>query len=244
MKKVYVPTMDELYLMQDMVTGYNLYKYILIKVIETLIIDGINLKNKSILKNISKNLKEHSEIAYAICRLYPEEIKYSEYAQNDIKLCLSSINRKNDQNRVIYNLDNLQYFENGVGVLTNNGVIQTTANILAKELPNNPRYRFEYKQSSLLDDIFAREIPAQELAISSKQDFINIEPAYVLITTPNSVIPSSNDKKIALYHSINNYAERYGITGKDGRQYSNKDILTNPDEQVKRLLKCIKEHNK
>ena len=163
---------------------------------------------------------------------------------NDIDLCLNTINRKNNQNRNIYNLDNLQYFENGVGVLTNNGVIQTTANILAEELPNNPRYRFEYKQSSLLDDIFARKIPAQELAISSKQDFINIEPAYVLTTTPNSVIPSSNDKKTALYQSINNYAERYGITGKDGQQYSDKDILTNPDEEVKRLLKCIKEHNR
>ena len=36
MKKVYVPTMDELYLMQDISNGQSMYKYILIKAIESL----------------------------------------------------------------------------------------------------------------------------------------------------------------------------------------------------------------
>ena len=87
MKQVYVPTMDELYLIQDEVTGYNLYKYLLVKAIESLIMEGINLPNKGILKNAYKYLRENPEIAYAVCRLYPEEIKYSEYARNDMDLC-------------------------------------------------------------------------------------------------------------------------------------------------------------
>lgn len=244
MKKVYIPTMDELYQMQDITDGHSIYKYILIKAIESLIIDGINYPNKGILKSAYKYLRENPDIAYAICRLYPEEIKYSEYAQNDINLCLDIINRNNNQNNIIYNLDNLSEFENGIGVLTNNGVIQITANILSKELSNNPKYRFEYKKNTLLDDIFARKIQVEDLEMFFKQAFINIEPAYILTTTPNSVLPSLNDKKITLYHAINNYANRYGIQSGLGREYYGYDILTNQDEQVKRLFKCIKEHNK
>ena len=101
MKKVYVPTMDELYLMQDISNGQSMYKYILIKAIESLIITGINFKDKGILKKAYKYLRENPNIAYAICSLYPEEIKYSEYAMNDIDLCLNTINRKNNQNRNI-----------------------------------------------------------------------------------------------------------------------------------------------
>ena len=78
MKKVYIPTMDELYQMQDMTNGQSIYKYILIKAIESLVIDGVNYPNKGILKNAYKYLKENPDIAYAICRMYPSEIKYSE----------------------------------------------------------------------------------------------------------------------------------------------------------------------
>ena len=91
MKKVYVPTMDELYQMQDITCGHSMYKYILIKAIESLIIDGINNQNKGILKHAYKYLRENPDIAYAICSLYPEEIKYSEYAKNDTILCLDLI---------------------------------------------------------------------------------------------------------------------------------------------------------
>ena len=82
MKKVYIPTMDELYQMQDITDGHSIYKYILIKAIESLIIDGINYPNKGMLKSAYKYLRENPDIAYAICKLYPEEIKYSEYAKN------------------------------------------------------------------------------------------------------------------------------------------------------------------
>ena len=253
MKKVYIPTMDELYQMQDITSGHSMYKYILIKAIESLIIDGINYPNKGILKSAYKYLRENPDIAYAICKLYPEEIKYSEYAKNDINLCLDILNREPNLESNIYSLDNLSHFENGIGVLTNNGVIQTTANILSKELPNNPKYRFEYKQNTLLDDIFDRKIQVEDLAYTFKKDFINIEPAYLLKLEPSKLIkmePNLRDSYIngqiskILFHAINDYANRYGIQYGLGREYYGQDILTNQDEQVKRLFKCIKEHNK
>ena len=40
MKEMYVPTMDELYLMQDM--GSNIYRYLVAKVVERLILEGVN----------------------------------------------------------------------------------------------------------------------------------------------------------------------------------------------------------
>lgn len=171
MKKVYMPTMDELYQMQEMTNGFSMYKYILIKAIESLIIDGKNYPNKGILKSAYKYLRENPDIAYAICRMYPEEIKYSECAQNDINLCLKLLDEKSIDNHNIFNLDRLQYFENGLGVLTNDGVIQTTAHILASSLPNTPQYRFEYQENSLLDAIFYREIKVEGLLKKFKNRF-------------------------------------------------------------------------
>ena len=249
MKKVYMPTTDELYLMQDMVTGYNLYKYILVKAIESLIIEGVNLPNKGILKHAYRYLKENPEIAYSICRLYPEEIRYSEIAQNDIDLCRDLMTNTNNQDRTIYSLDNLSYFENGLCVLSNMNVIVTAAKILSEKLLQNPKYRFEYKDNSLLDRIFACEIEKQEIPRREQEAlyFTKIDPAYAIKFDEEQLIthisPYQNRAKL-LECSINAYAERYAVTGIDGFQYRDKDILTNPNTEVKRLLKCIKEHQK
>ena len=247
MKQVYVPTMDELYQMQDMVNAHNLYKYILIKTIESLIMEGIIYPNKGMLKSTYKYLRENPEIAYAICRMYPEEIKYSESAQNDIRLCVDLIKDKFIQDKIIYRLDNLKHFENGLGVLSNQRVIQDTANILATKLPQNPQYRFEYKQNTLLDNIFACQISTTDINNKSSYDFISIEPAYTIKLDEHqmiNLIDKYGDETGILKNSINRYAERYGITGRDGWEYRDKDILTNPDENVKRLLKCINQHQK
>ena len=45
--------------------------------------------------------------------------------------------------------------EVGEEIFSSNGVVQATAHILAKDLSYQPQYRFEYKQNSLLDEIFA-----------------------------------------------------------------------------------------
>jgi len=249
MKKLYMPTTDELYIMQDLVTGYNLYKYILVKAIESLIIEGVNLPNKGILKNAYKYLKDNPEIAHAICRLYPEEIIYSEVAQNDIDLCRYLMTNTNNQDRTIWSLDNLSYFENGLCVLSNMNIIVNAAKILSEKLSQNPKYRFEYQCNSLLDRIFACEIAKQEIIMREQEAvyFTKIDPAYAIKFDEEQLIThisSYENRAKLLERSINSYAERYAVTGRDGYQYRNKDILTNPDTEVKRLLKCIKEHQK
>ena len=249
MKKVYVPTMDEMYLIQDMVKGHNLYKYILVKAIESLVMEGKLYQNKGILKTAYRYLSENPEIAYAICRMYPSEIAYSEYAQNDIRLCLDLITGKAQPDMTIYNLDNLSHFEKGVGVLSNSGIISMTSHILAEKLLTTPNYRFEYKENTLLDDIFSCEIPTGIIPSNAGYDFTVIDPIYTIkldFRQLSSFLPSSGDRKYLLEQSINKYLERYSITGRDGyiNGYGTKDILTNPDEHVKRLLKCIDEHKK
>ena len=248
MKQVYVPTMDELYLIQDEVTGYNLYKYLLVKVIESLIMEGINLPNKGILKNAYKYLRENPEIAYAVCRLYPEEIKYSEYARNDIDLCEELITNEDLQSKTIYNLDNLHHFENGLGVLSNREILINSAKLLSRELPKNPRYRFEYKENILLDNIFSCNIERQDVLGRQCVHFLNIDPAYTIKFDEEQLIthisPYQNRSKL-LERSINTYLERYGVAGIiESYQYKDKDILTNPDTEVKKLLKCIDEHQR
>ena len=154
MKKVYMPTMDELYLMQDM--GFDLYKYLLAKAVESLIMDVKVYGNgdKSILQGAYKYLREHPEISCSICKLYPEEIMYSRYAESENRLCYDLINPRYNQDRSIYNLDNLSYFENGYGVLNHMSIISKTISTLSEKLEVSPRYRFEYKESSLLNNIF------------------------------------------------------------------------------------------
>ena len=59
MKEMYVPTMDELYLMQDM--GSNIYRYLVAKVVEKLILEGVNTPAKGMLKSAYKYLRENYE---------------------------------------------------------------------------------------------------------------------------------------------------------------------------------------
>ena len=105
MKKVYMPSTKDLYIMQD--KGMNIYKYLLVKAIESIIMESVVYKkNESILLNIYKYLRENIDINLAICSIYPEEIKHSLYAKNDIKLCLKLTSTDYEQDKSIYNLDN------------------------------------------------------------------------------------------------------------------------------------------
>ena len=222
MKKVYIPTIDELYKMQDM--GTNMYEYLIVKAVESLIIEGVNYPNKGILKSTYKYLRENPYIAYAICRLYPEEIKYSNVMQNDLNLCLELIKEEKDNS--VFNLDNLIYFENGAGIYSNELLREKVVSTLANKLILNPRYRFEYRENQLLDDIFGRKL---NRFIYPKKDYLaEIEPSYGLIT---------GDVNIKYY--TDKYASRYGLNSSCFLEYQNKDILTNKDEDVKRLIKCI-----
>lgn len=248
MKKVYMPTMDELYQMQDL--GVDIEKYLLVKAIESLALEGRVLTARGgILRLAYKYLRENPEIAYAICRMYPEEIKYSEIAQNDIRLLwdlLGQSEKPQDASgkqfyQTIYDLDNLAYFEHGAGMLMNQRTVRYTIDELDKKLPNVPEYRFDYRQSSLLDNIFTCNLPIDEI-----NRFIyklaKIEPGYALKVEKQQLDEGSIGRKTILREGMQSYFERYGIEPTNYQKFEQKDVLTNPDTNVKRLLKCIKEH--
>lgn len=232
-KQIYVPTMEELYTIQDM--NINIYNYLLAKVIEVLTLEGVICYHKGILKNEYKYLRENPEIARAICSMYPKELEYSEIAKYDINLCLDLINDKQDNS--IYNLDNLVLFEK----MTINNMIVTknVIDILAEKLPNNPKYRFEYKKNQLLDSIFNTEF-INHIFYDTRmlEQLSKIEPAYIL---KDKKIYNDKLKKEMLNSAIESYISRYKLSQFDGtvNKYDRKDILTTPDENVKRLIKCI-----
>ncbi len=248
MKKVYMPTMDELYQMQDL--GADVEKYLLVKAIESLALEGRVLTARGgIFKLAYKYLRENPEIAYAICRMYPEEIKYSEIAQNDIRLLwdlLGQSEKPQDASgkqfyQTIYDLDNLAHFEHGAGMLMNQRTVRYTIEELDKKLPKVPEYRFDYRPNSLLDNIFSCNLP-----IDTINRFIykltKIEPGYALKVEKQRLDKEPIGRKAILREGMKDYIKRYGIEITHYRKFEQRDILTNPDTNVKRLLKCIKEH--
>lgn len=253
MKEVFMPSMDELYQMQD--RGADVYKYILVKAIESIICCGLNYPSKGMFMNAYKYLRENPEIAKAVCSLYPDEIIYSESARNDVDLAIKLMDFKGYQDS---GLDYLCRFDNSV--LTNTHVLTNIILKLEKELANNPSYRFEYMSYELaylkkgsgriLDKIFNCQITESDLMLmlnSAKTLIIkalaNIEPAYALRLN-DSVLNEDSVRNELLRNGVNSYAQRYGIWSVTGYEYYGKDILTNPDTNVKRLIKCINDRNK
>ena len=234
MKEMYVPTMDELYLMQDM--GGNVYKYLVAKVIEKLILEGINTPAKGMLKSAYKYLKEDYDVASAVCTLYPEEMKYSEILRYDSSFCLKLIEEPKPLDR---SLDNLSYFD--TSAFNNIPVMNKTITRLNKVLLDNPKYRFTYKQSKLLDDIFLGRVNLDTIGYDEKILLASIEPAYLVkyYEYYSSLLEGTKTPDEVLKTSIFDYCNRYDIANWLGQKYRNKDILTNQPTEVKRLIKCI-----
>jgi len=235
MKKIYMPSDEILLEMQSL--GGNVYNYLLVKAIEALIVDGVNYSNKGILKNAYKYLRENSIIARGVCLLYPNELKYSNTARYDALLAEKLITKSTSKE--IYNLDNLPSFEKIVN--ENLNVILGAIDVLDKYLPTTPEYRFEYRskigKTGLLDDIFSTKILNQNMIIWSDMQLqmSRIEPAYALLI-PSTTYSNENRRREVLQDSIRSYASRYGIYGSESRQID----LHNPDDETKRLIKCIK----
>ena len=260
MKEMYVPTMDELYLMQDM--GSNIYRYLVAKAAERLILEGINTPAKGMLKSAYKYLRENYDVASAICSLYPEEMQYSEILKYDPSFCLKLIDEPKPLDT---SLDNLSYFNEGT--LSNVSVISKTITRLNKVLKNNPKYRFTYKQSKLLDDIFLcrinnladlknafdydqsnlfNDILSGRFNLSNIKDddrilLASIEPAYVAkyYEYYSSLFDDKREPDEVLRRGIFDYCNRYNVSDCLGSEYKGKDILTNQPTEVKRLIKCI-----
>ena len=231
MKKVLYPSMDVLYDMQD--KGVDMYKYLLVKAIESLIVDYVNYPRKgSILLSQYKYLLENEDIVHTICMMYPEEKKYSEVARNDLRLylkCLSDLENKNNiDDSAIIGFDDV--------TLRCNSAIQGTVIALNNILRNNPKYRFEYSENKLFEDIFSGRIKLDSFGDNYSIDrvlnsLIEIDPSY--LSYLNSYCHGEYKEW------INRYFERYDIDSNAGKEYRKKDILTNPDNEIKQLIKCI-----
>lgn len=247
-----MPDIESLKKMQE--TGADIYSYILIKTIETLIASGVNYFQKGILNPVDtyKYLLQDPDIVIPICRLYPELISNFDYAKNDPGLCLDILN--NDTHSSNCQLDNLTYFTKET-TCKNVQIIKFAVDALMEELLKNPKYRFTYhdvsgKNGSLFDDIFSTEIlnsSIYSLLFSSteKEKIIHklamIDPFYAI--TLNEETSRENKSYCGnfdlvqhnlLQESMNAYKERYGIK-KEGQQVD----LDNPSLKVKRYLKVI-----
>lgn len=244
-KKIYIPSKDKLEEMQDI--GVNMYNYLQAKVIELLTLEGVKYPSKGILKNSYKYFRENPEIAYAICRMYPEEIQYSEIAKNETTLCLELLTKKPKND--IYQMDNLSYFTEDTQ--KNGPIMQYVIYTLAHELQETPKYRFEYKpakesENSLLDKIFSLDLKDYEIDRLGKEtikNLMNIEPAY-FFKLDSKNFNENTSKEIELLKSTNKYLMRYGIKNRSGMgsDYQGKDILTNPDENTKKLIRHIEKN--
>lgn len=234
MKEMYVPTMDELYLMQDM--GGNVYRYLVAKAAERLILEGVNIPAKGMLKSTYKYLRDNYYVAMAVCTLYPEEIQYSEILKYDPGFCLKLI----DEPKVLdTSLDNLSYFDDGT--LCNIPVMNKTVTRLSKVIRDNPKYRFTYKQSKLIDDIFLGRVNLDSIGYNEKKLLVSIEPAYFVKYYNDylRIFEDMKDSKQVFEHGIFDYCYRYNISNCLDSEYKGKDILTNQSTEVKRLIKCI-----
>ena len=243
MKEVFMPSMDDLYKMQDM--GANIKLYLYAKAIEALCIEYDNYYNKdSILKHEFKYIQEDEIIAHGVCFMYPKEIVHSKVVEYDASLLEALLTREASSD--IYRLDNLCRFTNcAAGAL-----IPEVINILSSELGTNPKYRFEYPKVSMntvLEDIFMGRIDAKEVypyaSILSREEGVRklakIEPFYAMQSTDDS--KRAYYLKYAIIEYINRYGFNYSLPSVSRGHYDEEkqDILTNQSTEVKRLFRCI-----
>lgn len=221
----YLPEEDTIKEMEKL-KNVNIYKYIVAKTVEKL------LTNNIYLSNINPSLKEIDELVDSICYIYPEELRYSVKSQESLWLCKKIFEK--DNNKAIYNLDNLSYFSNSVQ--NDYNLLIRTIDKLHELLPNNPEYRFCYKQSKPLDSIFLLNSEYfNKYSDDTIKKLIEIEPAYNMVLSNNTVIPDN----IRLATSIDEYTNRYGIPYQIGREYMGKSIFDNKDKKVKTLIKNL-----
>lgn len=232
MRKVFMPSMDELYRMQD--NGANIKLYLYAKAIESLCMDYNNYYNKdSVLRHEYKYLQEDEIISHAVCLMYPKEMEYSNIAKYDTELAELLLNKTNND---IYRLDNLSRFSNCTQGSPK--IMYEVLTILSEELKSNPKYRFEYKYSNLLDNFFMCNIDIKEFCSNFNRIFettiveklAQIEPYYAIL---NKELSDSD----LLKKSVTDYINRYGFNYP--YEDSKTDILTNQSTEVKRLFKCI-----
>ena len=124
--------------------------------------------------------------------------------------------------------------------------------ILDDKLKDNPKYRFIYSESELLNAIFG--VDYQEFLsqpYNNMVKLIHIDPIYALkfntrMLMSDIVYP---DERIANYRlgvlledGIRKFKQRYDLSEYVGYDYESEDMTNPQSEQVKKLIKFL--HNK
>lgn len=244
MKKVYIPTIEELSSMQEnmKLLDLRIYQYLLAKMIETLIMEDVMYEEIDMFEVAYDNFAEYPEIIYGIAKLYPERISESKKASNDADLCAKLIPNLIMQDKSIYGLDNLLQFSNDT--LKNPEVIKKTINTLGGKLNTYPKYRFDYKEpNNLLDAIFSGEILEELSEIDNElaSSLSVIDPIYFI--KMGHILSESKDTpeelRTQFIKSYTSFIDRY-VT----KVYKNPKTLINPNEKSKKLVRYLNNHKK
>ena len=237
MKKLYMPDENQLREMQNL--GANVYRYLTAKTIEALILRAKNKNTVDVhameheLAFSDEDIRGNYEINHGYCLVYPVAIGSAEYAMYDSSLCQRLITKPSDKS--VYNLDVLSSFSPAVQF--NVYTISSTLAKLKGGLMINPEYRFEYKESALLNGIFSCEaLPL--FANLSKDDIralIAIEPAYAVML--NKHILGDDIAKEMLIYGMSEYGDRYDLGPAYNIIQADGDVLSN--SKTRRLIKEI-----
>lgn len=195
-KEVFLPTLEELreleqllkdYQSEQIGNGYNSYQYLKAKTIEKMIITS---NGEDILRKNEQYMVDPN-IAISIAKMYPREVAhFPELAKNsDIFATILEEGRISSS----HPLDNLAYFDPSIANSTE--MKKNILHHLNEELKRNPKYRFTYRSSIILDNIFNGQYweqlkKADNIYSSNDRVYLyelltTIDPTYIIKTSPD-----------------------------------------------------------
>ncbi len=250
-KKMYLPTEENLYELQKIKNNnefneVNIYAYLILKAIEKVLVDRKNGVPFCEMDDYILNLKD---VIHGICWVYPKEIETFKKAKQDDDLCLGLLTKEKDSS--IYNLDYLAKFDvaEPLNIQYFSLVIEKTLNILNEKLTNNPEYRFDYKESDLLDSIFnvdLEKIESSTFAAFNKLMKIAASSIFGYKPKNDAGLHFNKDEKIIMHREalffqagIREMLKRYDLSRFIGYDYQELDITKTSDERIKKLKRFL-----
>ena len=232
MKKVYIPTEEELHNLEKL--GVNSYYYLITKTIESMIMADVIYEEEDMFEVAYDEFSDIPQIIYAIARMYPERIADSVKSANDVELCKKIIPTLAQNNKSIYGLEKMSNFKEKI--LENPAVIAIIINTLVNQLPINPKYRFEYNgPNDTLDKIFNCELDTKNMDFSTLQTLATLDPIYLAKSKEVIILP-----EIAAL-AIQKYANIYGINAYGVRTTKFTSVVNN-DDKIKKLTRRLNVH--